>query len=110
MRLNISVYPVISNSVIRNLKEAAMKRSLKLPDKDRRPVHAKFVPELDRTPEVDSQHVKFYQELARCLASLVSFVHNLENKMKFNIYTYVGTGRTYIQTKLNKKSQKCMHK
>ena len=47
--------------------------------------------------------------VARSLASLVSFVRNIEKKMKFNILqvrigTYVGIGQTHI--KLNKKSQK----
>ena len=50
------------NPAIRNVEEATKKRSLKLPGNFRTPMNEKFVPELDRTPEVDSQYVKFYQE------------------------------------------------
>ena len=51
------------NATIKNVEDAIKKKALRLPNKVRTPMDGTFVPELDGTPELDRQNVKFYQEL-----------------------------------------------
>ena len=51
------------NAAVKNIKEAIVKKSLKLPIKVTTPMTTDYAPELDTTPEFDADDVQYYQEL-----------------------------------------------
>ena len=51
------------NAAIRNVEEVAKKRPLTLPGQVRTPMDTKFVPELDRSQELDSPDVHWNSEM-----------------------------------------------
>lgn len=50
-------------AAIANLEERMKKRNIKLPTKAKTPLATNYSPELDNSPELDSEDITFYQEL-----------------------------------------------